>query len=330
MKGLSNLIFTPFLWLADNAERFRRYMARTKMERTMKTLSCLLFISILFTPGLLNAQLAAGQDNINYEARMRRCYWNGNDDGGLYPSEEPTFIWKAVADAGGGYTPTLSWTTGFPHGQAARDDLYWQADCSSGCWKSYSVDQKFISLENQSGAAKAFEMTYMAWEHDSGDRLIYDSGDDRMYRWGGLVYPQWHEKSAWKSHSWDPAPNGSRIEFETVWRYNRGNEHDEFLDFGTISSGSKRHDNSNRAAPSGADADMGYSSNYNGPYKQSSGDVFYKFHLSSAKRVTISTDHLQTDYDTYIHLLHQSGAGSRVTVENQSPTSAQPGPMWSL
>jgi len=88
-----------------------------------------------------------------------------------------------------------------------------------------------------------------------------------------------------------------------TWRYNHGDSAPDPLQFGTISSGAKSDINANRSVEQSSSTQLSYSDTAG----QSSADVWYSFSLSESKTVTISTDHAETDFDTYLRLRYQNG-----------------------
>ncbi len=258
-------------------------------------------LCFVFFPEILEAQLAQGQDNINYQSRIKRCYWHNNDDDG---QEEPVFLFKAKNDINGAFNwlMTLQWNV--PSGQ----DYSHNWTNHSPSWSSDNLNIGIITELNSS--SKKFDFEYQSWEHDCSDLLVANSCVNSDDSWGGvgnIISPKSYNSSEWKTHTMNNGENNSKVQYQTTWRYTKGNWDGDALSFGSITSGTKNHDNSNRSAPSGANGNMGYTNRtqYNGliPSHQPSPDVAYKFSLSSSKKVTISTDHTQTNFDTYIHLV---------------------------
>ncbi len=107
-------------------------------------------------------------------------------------------------------------------------------------------------------------------------------------------------------------PGRSEVGFAALWRYTHGYRFNDPLQFGPVSSTAKSHYNSNRSAPANT---PGFYFGYNHENSwinnaQDSPDVWYTFEVTDGpKRVTISTDHPDTDFDTYLHLLSISPDG---------------------
>jgi|GEM_PF-4769688 len=94
-------------------------------------------------------------------------------------------------------------------------------------------------------------------------------------------------------------PN-SDFSLRSIWRYSNGDNFDSALDFGTVNSNEESHVNTNRQAPSGIPSSKGYTNHAGG----SVSDVIYKFTVPAGnpRAVTISTDHPETNYDSFLRL----------------------------
>lgn len=249
-------------------------------------------------------------------------------------SDQITFYIKTAPDINGSSTKLMNftWNTDPNYDKI----VYWSANLSSQLTRSEHLFNR--SLENNySGTTNTsidleFQMVnnhpnHGSWEypeinmacgflngdycHDkkySRDLNLVDAADGPPNRWNYILL----------KHYVDNEKRGE-MDIRHAWRYKNGNtsSNGNPLNFGTLSgSGFLSHINSNRRAPSGTNSIIGYSNNYDSTNGQNSADVFYEFGLSSntSKRLVISTDHAETNYDTYIHLLEErNGTISHIT-----------------
>lgn len=138
-------------------------------------------------------------------------------------------------------------------------------------------------------------------------KLVYGSTDFRPCQWipylgnggSGWLYPN--------------SPHFDQI-MRLTWRFAAGDESTWPLDFGTISSTTKFDINANRSVTTGSTVPLDYT-NTSG---QSSADVWYTFTINESSNVTISTDHGETDFDTYLTLY--TVAGNYVTEDDDGGT----------
>lgn len=98
--------------------------------------------------------------------------------------------------------------------------------------------------------------------------------------------------SEWISYTHEGFQNRSATTHRWAWRYKSGSSFNDPLKFDEISSAWQTHYNSNRIAPSGADAAMGYAGK----------EVYYSFSLSTASKVYITTQNSSTNFNTILSL----------------------------
>jgi hypothetical protein len=156
-----------------------------------------------------------------------------------------------------------------------------------------------------------FNFSFRSWEDDGGNSCAYDSDDDRVSDVWGSRYATGSDKnqSEWFDHP-DRSLNNNSIErFRSTWRYTNGTRASP-LDFGTLTTGTKSHTNTNANAPTSAHASLGYSNEWSTNFRPGN-DVTYKFVVPTGKtkRVTVSTDNSTTNtgmVDSYLYLLNAS------------------------
>ncbi len=261
-------------------------------------------------------------NNINFEIRIKENYYGGdNDFDGNADPAITTYI--EIDNTGLVYNECTDW------------------DCSAPC--SYT---NFHSSDRLTGEDMPFDSEFYAeieaHESDaSHSECIYQTGDDHEYsEWANfrsgqqtmlVVYPHidfypanWNRWLAGGNTAW-LYPNSSvwDQQLESTWRYTHGDEFGDPLSFGTLINQQIRSDvNSNRDVDHSYQTDLHY---YNhDDSTNASPDVFYSFTLTSVATVTISTDHAETGFDTYLKLFDEnatllaedddSGSGERAVI----------------
>ncbi|AWV96767.1 3-coathanger stack domain-containing protein [Arcticibacterium luteifluviistationis] len=218
---------------------------------------------------------------------------------------EPTFISKVQEDTGYDQNSLLSIADGASN--SGSTCYYYSANSN---FYGPTVDYNLGTFTNSSGR---YDWNLMSYEDDGGSRCVKDNGDDDVSSiWNWKYAYSGVEASTWLEFE-ENIENGSYGTLKHAWRYTHGSAASDPLEFGTITSGTKSHTNTNRSAPSGASSSLGYNnhwgSNYGFSFK-SGNDVTYKFSISSSKKVTISTDYSTTDFDTYLHLVRWNSNGT--------------------
>ena len=262
--------------------------------------SILLTLLGLITSQVSNAQWTDVLNNqVNFEFKVTESYYGGGND--FDGQADPTII--TDLNVGGWF-----------------GELCTPWDCSASC---NSTAANWIWY---AGTGYAMDANFSIWirgfESDNSDECTYTSGDD--HHWSGyatlrdnqssipLVYPS----TDFRPCAWNGwlAANGSQWCFQQVsewdqrwaqtWRYTAGDESTSPLDFGSISSGQTKSDiNANRFVSVGSNAPLHYT-NTSG---ESSADVWYKFTVNEPSQVTISTNHGETNFDTYLRLYTVAG-----------------------
>ncbi len=117
---------------------------------------------------------------------------------------------------------------------------------------------------------------------------------------------------------WTPfiiGTGNTRIDLESTWRYTNGNTFDTPLDFGTLSDGNYDHYNSNRLAPPGASAGMGYTNNNFFGSQNQYPDVFYQFDIGAeCKQVTLRP--LSAHFTPYTQLYLRTSPTTYTLIES--------------
>ena len=241
-----------------------------------------------------------------------------NNDGNPNQDDNEIALWIGT-DGNTGGTKTLnnvgsSTCTG-------RHVYYW--NCNAGCNSNDQDRNIYVATGVTSANSMSFTLNHQAWESDNSSWTCTPvGGDDYVHAMNYVVnfkngeanntdlpansFSYYHggnsPKNGWINGSWG-VTSGSRnsdVHIKTIWRYTNGYDCSNPLDFGTVTVGATAltHINTNRPAPSGADANMGYS-NVLGNAAQ---DVFYSFTLTSAATVVISTVNASTSYNTFLRL----------------------------
>lgn len=176
------------------------------------------------------------------------------------------------------------------------------------------------------GTNQPFDVTFSIWlqcfESDNeGGSCSYQSGDDDL--WSGLAtlrdglstMPVVYPSSNFRPCNWNPwlasgtgwiFPNAGAFDqiWKETWRYTDGDESTDPLNFGTIAIGSTKSDiNATRAVETVTVAPLQYTNTG----LNDSPDVWYSFSLDVPSDVTISTNHDETDYDTFLRLYTVDG-----------------------
>lgn len=173
------------------------------------------------------------------------------------------------------------------------------------------VDYNMGTILNSSTGV--FDYEVFSWEDDGGDRCTWDDGDDnRAYSWN------WVSATGQAQSSWTDYPqqynsnNNTYYKIKYTWRFANGVKSSP-LNFGTISTGTFTHNNTNRGVPTNANAALGYSNEWTSAthsnFKDGK-DVSYKFTITGSKRITFSTDYAETNFDTFLQLVKLNNDGS--------------------
>lgn len=239
--------------------------------------------------------------NVNFEFKVTESWYGGSND--FDGQADPTIITDLYLN--GGWFGELCTT--------------W--DCSASC---SSTSGNWVWYAGTGSAMDAnFSLWIRGFESDNSNECVYTSGDD--HHWSGLgllrdnqtAIPLVYPSTDFRPCNWNGwlAANGSQWCFQNAtdwdqrwaqtWRYSAGDQSTDPLDFGTITNGQTKSDiNANRAVSVGSSAPLQYT-NTDG---QSSADVWYKFTVNEPTNITISTNHGETDFDTYLSLYTVSGS----------------------
>lgn len=276
-----------------------------------RTGSILLFI---FFIALNDSYAQVSNSEINMRAIATQYTWRaGGQEAG---DEEIAFEIRTKEDSDNSATNLFSsGASGY-----ITDCVTYSDDCDFAC--TYQFNKSLINLTESD--EKKFDLSIQVWEDDGTIGCPYQSGtDDWVQSKSFIVDPITNEPtpSTYRLGNYS-LYNGSsyhsNVFVYTAWRYTHGGTWNDPLDFGILDDGdNKSHQNSNRVVTGSLSA---YSSNveYDNKYGfrepniqpegNSSPDVFYKFEITgSAKKVTITTDHSATNFDTYLHLVKYYG-----------------------
>ena len=295
-------------------------LVRVAFERGLMRVGQVACLIIFLFCGNINAQDQADVSNdteVNWQARTKSFTVgkSDNSDDNQDGTNYPTFLIKSRVDVNNTSEQTLQ--TGYDQSSGHDHCIAWNADIPS-------THGRVIDLQTKTNTTMyKMDFSWLAYDKkidedwDSRCKLEkyeyllktnYDYIDNFSHT---LINGTVGSRSLWREHS-RTYTEGKAFKLETTWRYAKGNHSgSSALSFGTINSGTKSHINSNRAAPSGANVNMGYtnlwsSSTYG---MQSSPDVVYSFDIAgNAKKVTLSTDYASTtNFDTKIHLIRDNG-----------------------
>lgn len=270
--------------------------------------------------------------SVKYYATQKFDCWDGVD--------YPTFLIKSRVDQNGSSDYLMNWEWDVASGQdICIDD--WDGDVSgTTISNASSYSQTHLLEENFNGTSNMKidlecqmfnNNTYNAIGGQLGSRCIAEthtlySDDCKWYRNKYLVAANINTEASCQINSQNLTLNDNglvgAIRVEKVWRYEKGQNWSNALKFGTI-IGNKtvEHTNSNRSNPSGYDSRLGYANNVTTGYVngQNTPDVSYSFNIpeGTSKKVTISTDYSETNFDSYIHLYRWNpNTGSYSSVES--------------
>lgn len=266
-----------------------------------------LLIIPLVLPFICDAQWTdIVNNNINFEIRIKENYYNGDNDFDGY-ADPAVLTYIGIVNSNINYDECIDW------------------DCSAPC--SYT---NFSSHDGVVAEDMPFDTRFFcelsAHESDAtNNECTYQSGDDHGYfgegnlRGGGkdmlVVYPStdffpanWNHWLADGGIAWlYPGSSVWDQQLESTWRYTHGDEFSDPLSFDTIGHQQTKADiNSNRIVPDQTyQTDLNYEDLDNSV--NSSPDVYYSFTITSVATVTISTDHAETGFDTYLKLFDGNG-----------------------
>ncbi|MFK7932181.1 MAG: LamG-like jellyroll fold domain-containing protein [Saprospiraceae bacterium] len=271
----------------------------------------LLIISLL--PNTSLAQLLHESNQVGWEVQATRVYWGTQGD--AVGTNTPRFQLRAAESTDGNASHVNSggiyvggtrgnWTSSNDNTNmgtiARRTDV--QPEYFDATTLNWHVDTDFTSWEDDGctgGNINRFDSSNELFHPCSGD---FSDGSFSRVTGNTSFTSDIPLNKNWYSVIQKNLGNGSAVRYRTAWRYRFGDGQNTPLDFGTMLSQTKTHRNSNAPPPAGAHSTMGYSDSWTGGSYGSSPDVMYKFYISTARTVTISTDHGFTDFDTFIHI----------------------------
>ena len=262
---------------------------------------CLLLLTLVSQAQVLN------DTEINYQVRLLGVSFEGNLDAS---AEEPTWIYKVkgsqnsnvingpfpVCDAF--ITPDMCYYYVQEHSSGGSSRLPIPVSISTNNHDINTITPPRIGVTDT-----YFEIEETSFERDVANTTFctYQCGDDRLT----FTEKSYNIKSQGQATAspitltqtfLNGAPTGTNTTIEYAWRYKNGDNINNALDFGDLSTISKSHTNSIREAPEGFDSSMGYSSNAFNLTTTSDG-IWYKFIIpTDGRNVGIS----QTSGNTLI------------------------------
>lgn len=268
----------------------------------------------------VKAQITNGQ--INYEVRAEQ-FWQSFDNDWITSDDNEV----RLGLLGDGHTGgTTSWNTFGPSCSGNNSVYRWNADASSS--SSGSLNLLLYSGSARNGSPANIRLQGESWEEDDSPDC---SGDDDDGRWLGYYDLGIRSNTKTPSNWWGPddVAGGGWVDedwvvtsgviegdarIKSAWRFSAGASCDDPLDFGTLTPGTiYSHTNANRTAPSGSSTAVGYT-NVSG---NAAADVFYRFTLTSSANVTVSTNHANTNFNSYLRL-YASGCGSQIAFNDDA------------
>lgn len=242
-----------------------------------------------------NAQIL--NDRINYEVFVDQYYSSADNDNTTQDdiSALTSFYSYDIGD----------WSDEYCH--------YWQ--CNAPC---YDQTVKFMGGVENAPFDDHLTFLLQGWENDSGSNCTYDSGDDflsngtasnlgNQYVTSNRLTTEFYSNYGANNSSWVYSNSAyHNMVIKTVWRYTHGDNYLDPLEFGYINLGTTESNvNSNRGFVSGSNVSIpvGYT---NGHSEQGSFDVYYEFIITETAEVVISTDHPETNYDSYLYLYNHN------------------------
>lgn len=275
---------------------------------TKKTFTTLL--AFLFLLASSEGQLAPNHDRINYTLFTKQYWTNADNDSA---TEDDITIKLSTYSSS-----NFEWSDQVCH--------HWQ--CDAEC---YSNENNWLTtVLDVSATSEQIDVQIQAWEEDGSSPCSYNQGTDDIYNTGFasestlgdqyryITFQKWPSQcssnfgengSEWlfndiNNYSYD-------VKIATLWRYVHGDSFDDPLMIQTTSSGQERTNrNSNLSYTTcyqdywpnplffyGDDSDTPNPSN----------DVFYQFTTLDRSTVTVSTIHNNTDFDTFIQLMDDTG-----------------------
>lgn len=276
------------------------------------------FIVFIFSlSNSVHAQITNGQ--INYELRIDQWRQTCDNDGLSADDNEVRVGLNSDVNTGG----TATWTSG-GNGATCTGNNYvrrWQADAPSTVTNANTL---LYFCTNRNNVSNSFTINHSSWEEDgtpdcspSGDAcqsagtwaITFKSATKTPNRW-------WAYNGTADVASFVTGMSGD-FSAKTVWRHTFGSACGSALNFGTLTSGvTYSHVNSNRLAPAGSSAIMGYSNTLG----NGSSDVYYQFTLANTSNVVISTDNSGTNYDTYLRLYNSTACGTQIAFDDDGGT----------
>lgn len=252
--------------------------------KKLTILICLAAYALL--PLQLHAQVT-NDDKINYYVEISRL-WTTDLEGG---DDEPAwrFLWR----------PNESYN--LPCNYASYQNGWCKLFTVEG---THTVNQEIGSGTNKP-ASDFISYSYLNWENDDtfSDDCELDSDDDN----GNCGSKNVTMKTGNPCEVITELTNGFNdwcwVETKKNWRYTYGETGFDPLNFGVVNNETKTHFNSTKGGTLGNATSYGNLWSASSLGFQPATDVTYAFQLTEAKRVTISTDFAETNFDTYIHLL---------------------------
>lgn len=259
-------------------------------------------ISLLLTVCSMGAW--SQSNNVNIQVNFNQGFGVINSS-----VQNQTFISKAAA-----YDPVVMSLLNQTPGATNNSSVYvYRPNLTSNTWGPY-VYGEMGTIYNTPD--KKFRWEVFSWANATSPVDVYNGFDTGAWSTTKVkdLDTDLNTSSKWTLFYDSHSDNSAAYYLTYTWRYAQGDKINP-LDFGTITTGTKTHINHNRSGPVNSNAHMGYENDWpqSGGNLRNSNDVTYKFTITDAKEVTISTDYANTLHptnglvDSYITLLNASG-----------------------
>lgn len=231
-----------------------------------------------------SAQDVSNDQTIFYQVFLYQLDWRADADDG---ADEPA--WK------------FNWGVNFDNSYNSCSNAGWPVT-SNNCFRftsggKHTVNREWAKKNNPNAPGSVtdkFNYNFIAWENDDlGTADCESDSDDDLGHCGtGYLNIKFGNPTEWISFTLDGFQNRSATTTRWVWRYKSGESLNDPIKFDDITNVWQTHYNSNRSAPSGSDAAMGYANK----------EVFYSFSLTTASKVYITTQNASTNFNTVLTL----------------------------
>lgn len=238
-------------------------------------------------------------DNINYQV----VFVKGSGVTGSKPFNN--YVIKAEPDVDGVATTLVSSLKGFNN---KNINLCYNYQ-GTGATKNTTI------LTETGSSRKAYDLNILSWNADNAN-CTYGANDVAGNNVTVIKTIVADKPSVFTTYNVNGS-NGASATLKHVWRYIGGTLDNPLL-FDSADTFKKRfHINSNRSAPEGANANMGYVSNIFSP----SPEVAYTLNLDTSTMVKISTNFPETNFNTSIYVIRAGDTAALFKNDDISATN---------